>query len=186
MSTFIFLSPLGGGGGTEITVVDNYTALLALPPTADTFYWCQNSQGTSWLPGSVGGTYYPKGIYYCFTTSPLVIEYLETPYQATQVEVDAGTVDNKFLTPKTFNDSAQLSTIRNPIFTVELIDYLTIDFYAPFAMSIDSVTAITNSPTTTIQKNGSAYTLGTSIAIGDRITVTVDVVGVVNLTTTRL
>lgn len=113
MSTFIFLSSLGGGGGTEITVVDNYTALLALPPTADTFYWCQNSQGTAWLPGSVGGTYYPKGIYYCFTTSPLVIEYIETPYQATQAEVDAGTNDNKFVTSKTFNDSAQLISKAN-------------------------------------------------------------------------
>lgn len=101
------------GGGTEITVVDNYTALLALPPTADTFYWCQNSQGTSWLPGSLGGTYYPKGIYYCLTTSPLVIQYIETPYQATQAEVDAGTVENKFISPKTFNDSAQLTAKAN-------------------------------------------------------------------------
>lgn len=99
----------GGGGGSSITVVANYAALLAFPPTADTFYWCQNSQGTAWLPGSLGGIYYPKGIYYCFTTSPLVIEYIETPYQATQVEVDAGVVEDKFITPKTFNDSIQLS-----------------------------------------------------------------------------
>jgi hypothetical protein len=108
MSTFIFLSSIGGGG-TEITVVDDYAALLALPPTADTFYWCQNSQGTAWLPGSLGGSFYPKGIYYCFTTSPLVIEFIETPYQATQVEVDAGTVTDKFVSPKTLTDSAQLS-----------------------------------------------------------------------------
>jgi hypothetical protein len=185
MSTFIFLSSIGGGS-TEITVVDNYAALLALPPTADTFYWCQNSQGTAWLPGSLGGTFYPKGIYHCFTTSPLVIEFIETPYQATQVEVDAGTVEDKFVTPKTFTDSAQLSTIRNPIFTVELMSVLTITFYAPFDMSIDTVTAIVNAPTTTIQVNGSAYTLADPINIGDEIEVTVDIAGVVNLTTTRL
>ena len=115
MKIFAFLTTAGGGGGTEITVVDNYAALLAYPPTADTFYWCQNSQGTAWLPGSLGGTFYPKGIYYCFTTSPLVIEFIETPYQATQVEVDAGTVTDKFVSPKTFNDSAQLaSKFPNP------------------------------------------------------------------------
>lgn len=112
MKIFAFLSSIGGGG-TEITVVDNYNALLVLPPTADTFYWCQNSQGTSWLPGSLGGTYYPKGIYYCLTTSPLVIQYIETPYQATQVEVNAGTNTDKFITPKTFNDSSQLTSKAN-------------------------------------------------------------------------
>jgi hypothetical protein len=101
MKIFAFLTTAGGGGGTEITVVDDYAALLALPPTADTFYWCQNSQGTAWLPGSLGGTFYPKGIYYCFTTSPLVIEFIETPYQATQVEVNAGTVTDKFVSPET-------------------------------------------------------------------------------------
>lgn len=100
MSTLIFLSS-AGGGGTEITVVDDYTALLALPPTADTFYWCQNSQGTAWLPGSLGGMYYPKGMYYCFTTSPLVIEYVETPYQATQADVDAGIITDQFVSPLT-------------------------------------------------------------------------------------
>lgn len=109
MKIFAFLSNIGGGSGTEINVVDDYTALLASPPTADTFYWCQNSQGTAWLPGSLGGTYYPKGMYYCFTTSPLVIEYVETPYQATQADVDAGTITDQFVSPKTFNDSAQLA-----------------------------------------------------------------------------
>ena len=108
MANFIFLNSIGGGG-TEIIVVDNYTALLALPPTADTFYWCENSQGTSWLPGSLGGTYYPKGMYYCANSVGPVLEYIEVPYQATQTEVDAGTVENKFVSPKTFNDSAQLA-----------------------------------------------------------------------------
>lgn len=118
MKIIAFLTSSGGGGGTEITVVDDYAALLALPPTADTFYWCQNSQGTAWLPGSLGGTYYPKGIYYCFTTSPLVIEFIETPYQATQADVDAGTITDQFVSPKTFNDSAQLaSKFPNPIGT---------------------------------------------------------------------
>lgn len=124
MKIFAFLSSIGGGG-TEITVVDNYTALLALPPIADTFYWCQNSQGTAWLPGSLGGTYYPKGIYYCLTTSPLVIQYIETPYQATQAEVDTGTIEDKFVSPKTFNDSSQLtaSALKTKLGIGSWVDY---------------------------------------------------------------
>jgi hypothetical protein len=67
------------------------------------------------LPGSLGGTFYPKGIYYCFTTSPLVIEFIETPYQATQADVDAGTITDQFVSPKTLTDSAQLaSKFPNP------------------------------------------------------------------------
>jgi hypothetical protein len=44
--------------------VDNYTALLAVPtPSVNEFAFVKNSQGTSWLPGTLGGTYYGKGLY---------------------------------------------------------------------------------------------------------------------------
>lgn len=65
--------------------------------------------------------------------------------------------------------------------TIELIDALTIDVYAPYNMQIDSVSNVKNAPTTTISKNGSSYTLGTSISMGDKITVAVSVAAVVNL-----
>jgi hypothetical protein len=65
--------------------------------------------------------------------------------------------------------------------TIELIDALTIDVYAPYNMKIDSVSNVKNAPTTTLSKNGSAYTLGTSISMGDKITVAVSVAAVVNL-----
>jgi hypothetical protein len=75
-----------------------------------------NSQGTSWLPGPLGGTYYPKGLYYSNGTS---WEYIDTPYQATQAEVDAGIVDDKFVTPLTLNLSSQWATkqdvLINPV-----------------------------------------------------------------------
>jgi hypothetical protein len=74
----------------------------------------------------------------------------------------------------------------NPVFTVELMNYLSVDFYAPFALEIDSVTNIVNAPTTTLAVNGSTYTLGNPITIGSKITTTVSTVGVVNLNTTRL
>ena len=66
-------------------------------------------------------------------------------------------------------------------YTVELIDALTIDIYAPYDLKINSVTNILNSPTTTILVGGSAYTLGNTITTGSKITVTVSVAAVVTL-----
>ena len=62
-----------------------------------------------------------------------------------------------------------------PLYTVEL--------YAPLSFSIDSVTNIVNAPTTTILVNTAAYTLGTSIPTGAKITVTVSTAAVVQLIT---
>lgn len=72
------------------------------------------------------------------------------------------------------------------VYTVELIAALTVDFYAPYNMKINSVTNITNSPTTTLQVGGVAYVLGNNINAGSRITVTVNTVGVVNLNITKV
>jgi len=58
---------------------------------------------------------------------------------------------------------------------------LTGDIYLNKSCAIASVTNIVNSPTTTIQKNGSAYTLGGSIVSGDKITVTVSTASVIDL-----
>ena len=58
---------------------------------------------------------------------------------------------------------------------------LTGDIYLNKSCAIASVTNIVNSPTTTIQKNGSAYTLGASIVSGDKITVTVSTASVIDL-----
>jgi hypothetical protein len=114
MSTFIFLS-IGGGSGTNIPVVANYNALIAAYPPPNTthlgqFVFVENAQGTWWIPGPVLGTYYPAGLYYCNGTD---WKTADVPYQATQVEVDAGTVTDKFVSPKTFNDSAQLASKQN-------------------------------------------------------------------------
>jgi len=96
----------GGGGGSSITVVANYAALPPANTVTGQFYWCSASQGTRWLPGTLGGTYYPNGLYY---SNGVSWEFVISPYQATQAEVDAGTNDDKFITPKTFNDSSQLA-----------------------------------------------------------------------------
>jgi hypothetical protein len=105
----------GGGSGSTITVVANYAALPDPTTVSGQFYWCSASQGTYWLPGSLGGNYRPSGLYYSNGTS---WEYTPTPYNASQSVVNTGTNDDQFITPKTFNNSAQLaSKFPNPIGT---------------------------------------------------------------------
>jgi hypothetical protein len=74
---------------------------------------------------------------------------------------------------------------RGIIYTVELMDALTVDFYAPYDLKINTTTNIKNAPTITIQDDGAAYTLTNTILIGSKITVTASVAGVVNLNITK-
>lgn len=70
-------------------------------------------------------------------------------------------------------------------YTIELVAALTVDFYAPYNMVISSVSNVLNAPTITIQDDGVAYTLGNTIAIGGKITVTASTISVVNLNITK-
>jgi len=85
-----------------------------------------------------------------------------------------------------FDASQSLRLLAPVLWTIDLMSSTTIDIYAPYALSIDSVVNVKNSPTTTILKNGSAYTLGTSIAIGDTINISVSTASVINLNITQL
>lgn len=96
-----------GGGGTTITVVANYSALPDPTTVSGKFYWCENSQGTSWLPSSLGGTYYSAGQYYSNGTN---WTFIDVPYQATLTEVNTGTNTDKFVTPSTLKNSTQWGT----------------------------------------------------------------------------
>lgn len=94
---------------------------------------------------------------------------------------------------KDHNDGDEIFTIKNkdvivhrPKYTIELIDALTTDFYAPYNLKINSVTNILNAPTITLQDDGAAYTLGNTIASGSKITVTANTASVVTLNATRL
>jgi hypothetical protein len=73
------------------------------------------------------------------------------------------------------------TSLADIIFTIELVDALTVDFYAPYNLKINTVTNVFNAPTTTILDDGVAYTLTNTIAIGSKVTVTVDIASVVNL-----
>ena len=96
------------GGGSDIIVVANYSALPDPTTVSGQFYWCSASQGTSWLPGSLGGTYYNSGMYYSNGTT---WEFINVPYQATQSEVNIGTNTDKFVTPETLKNQNYLATI---------------------------------------------------------------------------
>jgi len=72
--------------GTSIEVVSTYSNLPAANTANGEFYWVENSQGTAWLPGSVGGTYYSNGLYYSNGVNWI---YTDIPYNASQAEVDA-------------------------------------------------------------------------------------------------
>jgi len=104
-----------GGSGTEITVVANYSALPDPTTVSGEFYWVEASQGTSWLPGSLGGTYYNSGMYYSNGTA---WQFMNVPYQATQAEVNTGTNDDKFVTPSTLSNSTWAFTSAKVLATV--------------------------------------------------------------------
>lgn len=93
-------------------------------------------------------------------------------------------IPDGILTKTTWND-ARTEMEENPEFIVELIDETSIDFYAPYAMSIDSVTNILNSPTTTIRVADQGYTLGNSISAGAKINVQVSTAAVIRLNSTK-
>jgi hypothetical protein len=76
--------------------------------------------------------------------------------------------------------------IFNFFYTIELMAALTIDFYAPFNLKINSISNLVNSPTTTILDDGAGYTLGNTITAGSKITVTVNTAAVVNLNTIQV
>lgn len=71
-------------------------------------------------------------------------------------------------------------------FTIELVDALTVDFYAPFALKINSISNVLNSPTISILNGGASYTLGNAISIGSKITITANTASVVNLNVAKI
>ena len=66
MGIVIDLSKNGSGGGDGSVVISqnvaNYSSLVAGTVIGEIAY-VYNSEGTQWLPFSLGGTYYPNGFY---------------------------------------------------------------------------------------------------------------------------
>jgi hypothetical protein len=79
----------------------------------------------------------------------------------------------------TFNGKMDVPTTFR--WTLDMISALTGDIYPNQACTIASVTNLVGAPTTTILKNGLAYTFGGAIASGDKITVSVSAASVIDL-----
>jgi hypothetical protein len=110
------LDIVGGGASSSFvnttTSYANYSALVAAGVGTNTLNYVVASQGTKWLPGSLGGTYYPLGWYFYDGAN---YTYQETPFQATQATVNTGTNDDQFLTPLTFTNSSILASKSNSL-----------------------------------------------------------------------
>ena len=101
---------LGLSNAVDIEIVLDYNTLPSANTVANKFYWVKNSQGQKYLPGNLGGTYYPKGLYY---SNGSAWNFMQTPYQATQTEVNTGTNDNKFVTPLTLRNHLSQTTFED-------------------------------------------------------------------------
>lgn len=84
-----------------ITAVANYAALPAASTVTGKYYFCISSQGTAWLPGSLGGTYYPAGTYY---SDGNIWIYGTSPADASQTDVNNGVITDRFVSPSTLNN----------------------------------------------------------------------------------
>jgi hypothetical protein len=73
------------------------------------------------------------------------------------------------------------SELEFATFTIELIDELVVDLYAPADLKINTTTVISGTGTVSLQVNDAVYTLETLINQGDKITISVDTASVINL-----
>lgn len=89
--------------GVFTAVVANYTALPAPATVANKYYWVSASQGTPYISALFGGSYYPSGTYY---SNGVTWEHVDTAFQASQVDVDAGTIQDQFVSPYTLKNNS--------------------------------------------------------------------------------
>ena len=87
--------------------VINYSALPNATTVPYQIWIVQNPEGTQWLPGSLGGTYYPEGVY---VSDGVKWIYHKDAYQATQSEVNTGTIATKWVSPLTFENANKWTT----------------------------------------------------------------------------
>jgi hypothetical protein len=99
-----------------------------------------------------------------------------------ETEADA-TLLNRISREIVFEDPS-IVPMENEVWTIELIDAQSVNFYAPYDLTIESVTNILNSPTIQIKDDNVNYTLGNSIVVGSKITINASTASVVNLNIT--
>jgi hypothetical protein len=108
----------GSGAGTVINTVSNFSSLPDATSYPNDFYWVSSSQGYRIL-----GTYKANGLYYSNGTS---WEFIDAPTTATQIEVDAGTLTEKYLTPSTFENASKWSTKLDANISINALNDVTV------------------------------------------------------------
>ena len=91
----------------SIVNANSYSDLPQPSTVSGKYFFVLNKQGTSWLPGSLGGAFYNNGIYY---SNGINWIYMSSPYQATQQTVNEGLITDQFVTPVTLNNFNKWST----------------------------------------------------------------------------
>jgi hypothetical protein len=81
--------------------------------------------------------------------------------------------------------SAETLYVANEIWTIELMDVQTVDFYAPYDMTINSYETVLSATTIYLFDDDVTYTTGNTISIGSKITVSGASATVINLNTTH-
>jgi hypothetical protein len=99
-----------------------------------------------------------------------------------ETEEDA-TLLNRISREIVFEDPS-IVPVENEVWTIDLMGIQSVDFYAPYDLTIESVTNILNSPTIQIKDDDVSYTLGNSIVVGSKITINASTASVVNLNIT--
>lgn len=103
-------NPIISTTARDITVVTDYNALPDPTTVPDEFYWCSNP--VTHTTFFITFTDYENGLYY---SNGVSWEHLDTPIQASQVEVDAGTDTNTYVTPLTFTNASKWTTKQDTL-----------------------------------------------------------------------
>ena len=147
-----FFFEITNGGGTsgiipENQFVDNYSSLPNPTTTLHQIWVCQNSEGIQWLPGSLGGTYYPEGVYISDGTKWI---YHKDNYQATQSEVNNGIISTKWISPFTFENANKWNTKQSTLVSGTNIKTINgVGLLGSGDLSVTSVTNLTTSQSST-------------------------------------
>ena len=147
-----FFFEITNGGGTSGIIpqnqfVDNYSSLPNPTTTLHQIWVCQNSEGIQWLPGSLGGTYYPEGVYISDGTKWI---YHKDNYQATQSEVNSGIVSTKWISPFTFENANKWNTKQSTLVSGTNIKTINgVGLLGSGDLSVTSVTNLTTSQSST-------------------------------------
>jgi hypothetical protein len=78
-----------------------------------------------------------------------------------------------------------LALVIPEVWTVELIDAQSVDFYAPYNLIISSSSNVLNSPDIQVKDDTVTYQFGNTISAGSKITVNSSTASVINLNILR-